>query len=150
MRNLFTIVHALIGVSERSARDFDDPKAAFGILRERTGALATASTIGTADANSDLVSVDPSALSREVLAPYGNRVAVEGDVPLVPDTWAMPIALVQHELATNAVTHGPLSSAGGTAALKEQPRPTRLSPSGRSRVTHPSRGSWKAAASARA
>ncbi|PRY95586.1 signal transduction histidine kinase [Hasllibacter halocynthiae] len=118
VRNLFTVVHALIGISERSARNEDDPMAAFGILRERIGALATASTIGTADARSDNASVDPAMLSREVLAPYGDPVTVEGDVPLVPDTWAMPIALVLHELATNAVKHGSLSVAGGKAVLR--------------------------------
>ena len=59
---------------------------------------------------------------REILAteldPYeATRIAVEGPVVLLPPKLAMTMALLFHELATNAAKYGALSSSNGQVAI---------------------------------
>lgn len=55
---------------------------------------------------------------------YGDRIAIEcSDISIVPDL-AQTLALVLHELATNAVKHGALSNNAGNVAIRCIPDPS--------------------------
>ena len=64
----------------------------------------------------------PHGLLREILSPYEidsePRYDVVGEDVPVGDRSATPIALVIHELATNAIKYGALSSAGGRVHIE--------------------------------
>jgi two-component sensor histidine kinase len=50
-------------------------------------------------------------------AEFGTRAELEGPPVLLPPTAAQPLAMAVHELATNAVKHGALSTPGGRVAI---------------------------------
>lgn len=115
VKNVFALAGALIGLSARHATD---ARQLAETMQERLGALARAHdlvrfdvTSGTSDAPILRQVID------EVLAPYRmgdteERILLTGpDVPLTPGV-ITSIALVFHELATNAVKHGGLRSGG--------------------------------------
>jgi PAS domain S-box-containing protein len=61
-------------------------------------------------------------LLAELFAPYGDRVRIEGsDFALSPRA-TTPIALIFHELATNAAKYGALAKEGGTVDLAVRER----------------------------
>ena len=61
-------------------------------------------------------------LLAELFAPYGNRIRIQGaDFALSPRA-TTPIALVFHELATNAAKYGALASEGGAVDLTVRER----------------------------
>ena len=61
------------------------------------------------------------ALIAEILSPYpaleGGRIAISGDDEEVDDRSATPLALLIHELATNATKYGALSAENGQVDL---------------------------------
>jgi two-component sensor histidine kinase len=68
--------------------------------------------------------VGPSTLRgvlTQIFAPYGSpteqRILVDGDDPVVDDRSATPLALLFHEMATNAAKYGALSLPGGRVML---------------------------------
>ncbi len=68
------------------------------------------------------------ALIESALAPYGGepgRITVEGPPVLLASNLAVTVSLVFHELATNAVKHGALSSPQGHVAVTWAPAPAR-------------------------
>src|SRR3546814_11653001 len=58
-----------------------------------------------------------SPLVREELAPFGRRIHIAGPVVKLRSTAAQSIALVLHELATNAAKYGALSKPRGRIAV---------------------------------
>lgn len=113
IRNLFALVDGLVGLSLRN-----DPSGTVfaGKLRQRLAALHRAhSLIGvygpTAPAGSlrDLI--------RTLLEPYENdadkRILISGDDTRVDEGAIVPLALIFHELATNASKYGGLRPAQG-------------------------------------
>ena len=61
-------------------------------------------------------------LLTELFAPYGNRVQVQGADFALSARATTPIALIFHELATNAAKYGSLASEGGTVELTVRER----------------------------
>ncbi|MCB4822111.1 response regulator [Roseicella aerolata] len=74
--------------------------------------------------------VSLAVLAREVLAPYateaGDRIRIRGPEVAIGPRAAPGLALLLHELATNALKHGALSSAAGNVALEWQVEGDRL------------------------
>lgn len=113
IKNLFTVVSGLIHFSAREG----DAEAGRKLLLDRISALAAAHELvipGTATADGARLSL--RAVMARIFAPYAlerERVRIEGDdVDLDPNI-VTGMALVLHEMATNAVKYGALALADG-------------------------------------
>lgn len=118
IKNLFSVVNGLTLIAEKEAASGNAPEAASGILREKLGALSRASDAVFAKEDGggcDTGPVDVASVVRSVLEPYGDRCTVIGDKALVHRDAMTAFALLLHELATNSLKYGALSSDGDVA-----------------------------------
>lgn len=114
VRNLLTLIQGLVLQSARGADSVDGYQKALG---ERLQALAKAQHL--------LVDAGASALPlprilEEAVRPFdadGRRFRLEGPEIMAPADVALPLALALHELSTNAVKYGALSSDEGRIDL---------------------------------
>ena len=117
IKNIFAVVSSLISLS---ARRHPDARAFAAELRERVSALAKAHELvqlrGEA-AGSQVMLSSFRALLVALLEPYAGgvdgRLRLDGDDVSFDDGAATPLALVFHELATNAAKYGAWSVAHG-------------------------------------
>lgn len=115
IKNLFAVVGAMIGVSEREATDV----AGFAAeLKRRIAAMGRAHAL-TQDRNVD-DRITIRELIETVLAPArgAKGVAISGPDVEVPVSKLTPLALIVHEWATNAAKYGALSEAGGDLQIR--------------------------------
>lgn len=120
IKNLFALTAGLVTLSARGAGSVEQLKAD---LSERISSLARAHHLTLPDVGGDPAAnaTTLSALLEAILAPYDEvaapRVEIHGcDVPV--GTGAMTsLALLFHELATNAAKYGALSPDGGQLAI---------------------------------
>ena len=122
VENLFAVASGLVTLSARSARTPADMAVA---VRERLGALARAHRLtrpGLIDGDGKpCQDTNLHALVQTIFAPYVDPERIRGHGfyivtgPCLPigGNAATSIALVMHELATNAAKYGALSSPGG-------------------------------------
>ena len=116
IKNLFALASALTGLAARSAATTAEMAQD---LRERLTALGRAHNLVCPVSGQDDKALLGGLLT-VLLAPYSDQKAVSGrvhiSVPEVPigKSTATTLALIVHELATNSVKYGALSSAGGT------------------------------------
>jgi len=122
IKNIFAVVSALISLSARQHPAASEFAAA---LRTRIQALARAHAFvrphtATADPAGDQTTLH--AFLRELLAPYvsedGGTLIIEGDDAVFDDQAATPVALIFHELATNAAKYGALSTPDGRISIR--------------------------------
>lgn len=121
VKNLFSVVSGLISISEREADAASAPDAAMDILREKLGALSRASDAALAEIDLETDEVgdaDLQSLITSVLQPYGDRCAFQGEPMHVRRAIITTLALLLHELATNSVKYGSLSTAEGGIAVR--------------------------------
>ncbi len=121
IKNIFAVIAGLIGLSAPK----DEPTRGFAKqLAGRISALGRAHNFARphsemSDPGHDFGTLH--GLLTEILQPYeidrNARYRVSGDDVPVGERSATPIALVIHELATNAVKYGALSSATGRIAI---------------------------------
>jgi PAS domain S-box-containing protein len=121
IKNTFLVISGLIGLYARTdptARPFADD------MRERILALGRAHNFIRPHSRAscpDAMPVTAHALFAELFAPYRmddvSRIKVSGDDCPVDERAATPLALLFHELATNAVKYGALSSPDGTVLM---------------------------------
>lgn len=121
IKNIFAVIGGLIGLSVRrhpEARDYSQA------LQARVAALARAHEFVRPHSAESAPEFGPSTLHRmiaDLLAPYPAlseaRIIISGDDVAIDDRGATPIALVFHELATNASKYGALSVADGVVTI---------------------------------
>ena len=124
IKNIFAVISGLIGLSARQA-----PKAKIFAeeLRQRVSALGRAHEFARPHSDESRMMVGESTLQgvlREMLAPYpaldAGRVVISGDDVAIDDRGATPLALVFHELATNAAKYGALSTWDGRLTVNSR------------------------------
>lgn len=117
IKNIFAVISGLIGLAARDRPAFADTAQ---MLRDRVLALGRAHDFVRpqalpGDAHFRLTGLH--GLLTQLVAPYesrpGERVKIAGVDPAIDDRSATPLALLVHELATNAAKYGALSVAGG-------------------------------------
>ncbi|MFC0386783.1 sensor histidine kinase [Muricoccus vinaceus] len=129
VKNQFAVFDGLVRFTAKTAAD---PATMASVLHGRIAALSAAHEL-VRDATGDgsargLHSTTMIALLQTLLAPYGirlsgdhesssGRVEMDGPRVTIGPTSASALALVVHELATNAARHGALSLPTGVASL---------------------------------
>jgi PAS domain S-box-containing protein len=120
VKNLFSIVTAIVGLSARSASSVGEMATD---IKGRVLALAAAHELARPSGQADSGTTTVLALAEKVLAPHANseeRVLINGPPLQLSAIQASGLALVLHELATNAVKYGAFSNASGTVSITWQ------------------------------
>ncbi|MCB5177618.1 MULTISPECIES: sensor histidine kinase [Microvirga] len=122
VKNLFAIANGMVSMTARTAKD---PKEMANALRGRLSALSRAHELVqpvSASGAHGGSEVDLKKLIESVLAPYtqveGGRIVAEGPEVRVGSNTTTSLALVLHELATNAAKYGCLSNSEGQLAIR--------------------------------
>lgn len=121
IKNLFSIVHGLVSLSEREAAHHKTPHSALDILRQKVNALARASDAVFAAPALDHFpenGIDLASLVQSVLAPYGEQCRIKGATTRINRNHMTTLALLLHELATNALKYGALSRDQGCVHVR--------------------------------
>jgi PAS domain S-box-containing protein len=121
IKNIFAVIGSLVAMSARKApqhRDFANR------IRQRIGALGRAHEFVRPHSDESCkpgIDTTLHALVREILVPYpaydAQRIEIAGDDEQVDDRSATPLALLIHELATNATKYGSLSNEAGRVLM---------------------------------
>lgn len=121
IKNIFAVISGLVGMS---ARQSPAHKPFASELQQRIGALARAHELvrpGSEAGHRIEEGESLHELLRKVLMPYpamaGGRVSITGEDFRIDDRGATPIALLVHELATNSIKYGALSTNEGGIAI---------------------------------
>ena len=126
IKNIFAVVAGLISFAARAR-----PEAAeiANDLRQRITALGRAHDFvrpHSAESRPMARQDSLSGLLEELFSPYqseaGRRIAVTGDMIGIDDRSATPLALLFHELATNATKYGALSQGAGKVTVSVDDR----------------------------
>ncbi|WP_239806278.1 PAS domain-containing protein [Croceicoccus hydrothermalis] len=116
-RNLFGVISAMIRLSVKSAEDKFDLA---DKLSERVIALSRAHSVSSRT-DGNVHEADLRELIEAILLPYTDvardRIAIIGDTIMLDKKQVTPLGLVLHELATNALKYGALSTADGAVSV---------------------------------
>lgn len=122
IKNIFAVVSALVALS---ARQYPEARAFAASLRTRINALARAHEFVRPHTETSRITVGATTLHsflNDLFTAYADekgapRVIVSGDDAVFDDQAATSVALLFHELATNAAKYGALSQDDGTIDL---------------------------------
>ncbi len=121
IKNIFAVIGGLITFSSRHHPDLQ-PLAMD--LRDRILALGKAHDFVRPHSDASRPEKNQSSLHGmmgELLAPYRERIRLEGQDLSIDDRSATPLALLFHELATNAAKYGALSVDDGVVVISTCP-----------------------------
>ncbi len=124
IKNIFAVISGLIGLSARRqpenrefARSLQQRIAALGRAHEYVRPHSERSA-------PNVIAGSLQAVLAEILSPYPaleeGRVTIDGEDFSIDDRAATPIALLAHELATNAVKYGSLSVPDGKVLIRTE------------------------------
>ncbi len=122
IKNIFAVVSALIALS---AREHPEAKTFAAAVRDRINALARAHEFVRPHSEVSRPTVGDTTLHTflaSLFGPYADdagadRVVISGEDATFDDQAATSVALLFHELATNAAKYGALSTSGGRVML---------------------------------
>ncbi|MFX4087363.1 MULTISPECIES: PAS domain S-box protein [Sphingobium] len=121
IKNLFALTTALVSIS---ARETDDVDELAEDLTARFGALANAHALTLPDLAADTIENAKTTLAtllKVIVAAHegreASRITIDGDDTAIGARALPTIALLLHELATNAAKYGALASADGRLAI---------------------------------
>jgi PAS domain S-box-containing protein len=121
IKNIFAVIGGLVGLS---VRRHPEAKGYARELQARIGSLGRAHEFVRPHSEQSAPYIAAStlhAMLRDLFAAYpalsDGRMVISGDDVDIDDRGATPIALVFHELATNAAKYGALSSASGEVSI---------------------------------
>lgn len=124
IKNIFSVIAGLIGLS---ARQNPAIRVAADDLRDRIMALGRAHDFirpHSIETGEDMQQGRLHGILEQIFAPYndagGNRIILSGENPAIDDRSATPLALLFHELATNAAKYGALSVSQGQVRIDVQ------------------------------
>nr|WP_236553043.1 PAS domain-containing protein [Sphingomonas sp. 8AM] len=122
IKNIFSVVAGLVHLTGRTHPEL---AGLLGELRQRITALGRAHDFVRPHSDQSRPTVRQDSLHgllAELFSPYqaraGERIRITGDDVTVDDRAATPLALIFHELATNASKYGALSVAEGGVAVR--------------------------------
>jgi PAS domain S-box-containing protein len=122
IKNIFAVIGGLVALS---ARQHPEHLSFARTLQQRIAALGRAHEFVRPHSEKSRPSNLPERLHgvlNEILSPYPalaeGRITIEGPDVRVDDRGATPIALLFHELATNAAKYGALSTPDGRVAIR--------------------------------
>jgi two-component sensor histidine kinase len=112
-KNILSNVQAIVNLSQS-----DTPE---GLKRAISGRIQAMSNVHSLFVQARWIGAEVSAIAKQELAPYLDeheaRVRIEGLETVLGPTAAQAVAVVLHELATNAAKYGALSQAKGQIRL---------------------------------
>ncbi|MDP3673913.1 MAG: PAS domain-containing protein [Novosphingobium sp.] len=121
IKNIFAVISALMGMTARSDPRFAEPART---LQERIAALGRAHEFVRPHSETSrpkAIDVTLNNLLSSILSAYpamsDGRISISGGDFLIHDRAATPVALTFHELATNSLKYGALSSDAGRVAI---------------------------------
>jgi two-component sensor histidine kinase len=119
LKNKIATIQAIISVQLR-----DSPQVRDGILARLTALTVTDHLIEKANGQGAYI----RDIAATELAPYiGSQATIQGSDVLLPPKYALTVALIIHELATNAAKYGSLSVPEGRVSLRSSISNTSLS-----------------------
>lgn len=118
IKNIFSVISGLIGLS---VREHPEIGGVAEDLRDRIMALGRAHDFVRTETAVGSGNGLLRGILRQILSPYqsedGSRITLSGDDPAIDDRSATPLALIFHELATNAAKYGALSTQQGRVTI---------------------------------
>ena len=124
IKNIFSVVGSLAALT---AREHPEAKSFATRFRERVASLGRAHEFVRLHSESSRPVVERTTLQgllASLFEPYPafeiGRIVISGDDPIVDDRGATPLALLFHELVTNAIKYGALSNDTGKVVITIQ------------------------------
>jgi two-component sensor histidine kinase len=126
MKNIFAVVSAVIGLSERNANAINELATDLGA---RVNALAVAHQLTLPDIRDTVARSETATMFALVLALFFvhqdngvKRVSLRGDDCVVQGPFLTSLGLFLHEFATGVVKYGALSTKQGRVEIGARPR----------------------------